>query len=114
MGTGSFPGIKSGQGATLTPHTLLVLWSRKVEQYIYSPLQAVWSIQSLSACTWVLFSSPLPYLKTTSGSGSSVGIANDYGLDGPESNPGGGDKKFRPSKPTLGPTQPPVPGLSRG
>ena len=50
------------------------------------------------------------------GPGSSVGIASDYGLDGPGSNPGG-DEIFRPSTPTLGPTQPPVnwvPGLSRG
>ena len=50
------------------------------------------------------------------GPGSSVGIATDYGLDGPESNPGG-DEIFRPSRPTLGPTQPPVkwvPALSRG
>jgi len=48
------------------------------------------------------------------GSGSSVSIATDYGLDGP--NPGG-DEIFRPSRPTLWPTQPPVkwvPGLSRG
>ena len=47
---------------------------------------------------------------------SSVGIATDYGLDGPGSNPGG-DEIFRPSSPPLGPTQPPVkwvPGLSRG
>jgi len=29
MGTGSFPGVKSGWGVTLTPHPLLVLWSRK-------------------------------------------------------------------------------------
>ena len=29
MGTGSFPGVKSGRGVTLTPHPLLVLWSRK-------------------------------------------------------------------------------------
>jgi len=39
--------------------------------------------------------------------GSSVGIATDYGLDGPGSNPGG-DEIFRPSRPALGPTQPPV------
>ena len=49
-------------------------------------------------------------------SGSSVGIATDYGLDGPGSNPGG-DENFRPSRPALGPTQPPVkwaPGISQG
>jgi len=50
------------------------------------------------------------------GPGSSVGVATNYGLDGPGSNPGG-DEIFRQSRPALGPTQPPVkwvPRLSRG
>ena len=56
------------------------------------------------------------YLMLVHGPGSSVGIATDYGLDGPGSNPGG-DEIFRPSRPGLWPTQPPVqwvPGLSQG
>ena len=50
------------------------------------------------------------------GPGNSVGMAIDYGLDGPGSNPGG-DEIYRPFRPALGPTQPPVQwilGLSRG
>ena len=53
---------------------------------------------------------------TICGPGSSVGIATDYGLVGPESN-SGGDVIFRSCRPALGPTQPPVkwvPGRSRG
>ena len=64
MGTGSFPGVKSGRGVTLTLHRLLVPWSRKsrynsspctVQLYLYSPLWAVRSVQSLSACTVQLY-----------------------------------------------------------
>ena len=49
------------------------------------------------------------------GPGSSVGIATDYGLNVPVSNPVW-DEIFRPSRPAQEPTQPPVklaPGLSR-
>ena len=51
-----------------------------------------------------------------SGSGNSVGIATDYRVEGPGSNPGG-EEISRPFEPALGPTQPPVkwvPVLSRG
>ena len=47
------------------------------------------------------------------GPGSSVSIANDYGLSGPGSNPSG-DEIFCPSRPVLGPTQPPAQCLSWG
>jgi len=50
-----FPGVKSGRGVTLTPHPLLVPWSRKGRAIPLLPLWAVRPVQSLSACTRVQF-----------------------------------------------------------
>ena len=50
-----FPGVKSGRGVTLTPHPLLVPWSRKSRAIPLLPLWAVRPVQSLSACTRVHF-----------------------------------------------------------
>jgi len=50
MSTGSFPGVKSGRGVTLTPHPLLLPWSRKSRAILLLPVWAVWPVQSLSDC----------------------------------------------------------------
>ena len=55
MGTGSFPGVKSSRGVTLTPHPLLVTWSWKSRAIPLFPLWVVLPVQSLSACTRVPF-----------------------------------------------------------
>ena len=55
MGTGSFQGVKSGRGVRLTPHHLLVPWSRQGRAIPILPLWAVRPVQSLSACTRVTF-----------------------------------------------------------
>ena len=55
MGTGSFPGVKSGQGVTLSPHPLLVPWSRKSRSIPLLPIWAVRPVQSISACTAELY-----------------------------------------------------------
>jgi len=52
-GTGSFQGVKSGRGLTLTPHILLVPWSRKSRAISLLPLWALWLSQSLSGSTRV-------------------------------------------------------------
>jgi len=59
-----------------------------------------------------MFSEYFPYIPIH----NSAGVATDYGLHGPGSN-FGGDETFRPSRPALAPTQPPVkwvPALSGG
>jgi len=50
MGTGSFPGVKSGQGVTLTTLTLLVPWSWKSRAVPLFPLWAVRPVQRHSGC----------------------------------------------------------------
>ena len=55
MGTGSFPGVKSGRGVTLTPHPLLEPWSWKSRAIPLLPQWAVRPVQSLSACTSLHF-----------------------------------------------------------
>jgi hypothetical protein len=38
IGTGSFPGIESGRGVTLSPHSLLVpRYKNRVQLYLYFP-----------------------------------------------------------------------------
>jgi len=55
MGTGSFPGLKSGRGVLLTPQPLLVPWSRKSRAIPLFPLWDIRPVQNLSACTTVHF-----------------------------------------------------------
>jgi len=56
-------GVKSGRGVTLTPHLLLVPWSRKSRAIPLLPAWAVRPVQSLSACTvdQYLYSPYRPY-----------------------------------------------------
>ena len=73
MGTRSFPGVKSGRGLTLTPHPLLVPWSRKSRAIPLFPLWAVRPVQysytstppmGCTACTepQCLYSRAIPLL----------------------------------------------------
>jgi len=55
MDTGSFPGVKSGPGVTMTPHRFLLAWPWKSRATPLLPLWTVRPVQSLSACTRVHF-----------------------------------------------------------
>ena len=55
MDTGSLPGVKNGRDGTLTPHPLLVPWSRKNRAIPLLCLWAVRPVQSLSTCRRVHF-----------------------------------------------------------
>ena len=55
MVTGSFLGVKSGRGVTLTHHPLLMPWSRKSRAIPLLLLRPVRPVQSLRACTRVHF-----------------------------------------------------------
>ena len=82
MGTGSFPGVNRGRGVTLTPHPLLVPWSRKSRAVPLLPLWAVQPVQSLSACTRVNFTfykMELCLSSKTNVSSSSQDISNPFG-----------------------------------
>ena len=126
MGTGSFPGVKSGRGVTLTTHSLLVPRSWKSRAiplptlrtttgpvtgtlYIYLYLYIVTFVND------ILF-----YISCHNcpmGRNSSVGIATSYGLEGLGIESRWGPDIPHTSRPALGLTQPPVQwvaGLSRG
>ena len=67
MGTGSFPGVKSGRGVTLTPHPLLVPFvHERLELYLYSPYGPYGLYRAsvpVQGCTFYLF---LQYTRTES------------------------------------------------
>ena len=76
-----FPGVKSGRGVRLTPHPLLVPWSRKSRAIPLLPLWAVRPVQSLSVCTRVHFNFFYHHvrLETLAPRGSLLSASSDRG-----------------------------------
>jgi hypothetical protein len=74
MGTGSFPGVKSGRGVTLTAYPLLVRWSRKGRAILYFPYGPYGLYRALVpvACTRVYFILPKQFISPSAGPHSSV------------------------------------------
>jgi hypothetical protein len=64
MDTGSFPGVNSDRGVTLTPHPLPVLWSFKGCRIPPLGVWAVGPVQSLSACSSVHVTLQYSYTST--------------------------------------------------
>ena len=113
MGSGSFPGgrVRPGRVADHSPPSSAAV----MEEYSYTSTHPLVHTGPVTGSLY-LYIYICVCVCVYVGGGSSVGIATDYGLDGPGSNPGT-DEIFRPSRPALGPTQPPVkwvPALSRG
>ena len=83
----------------------MFIYSRRLTSYyvnyFYSPMSLTRSSNMKPTLQHILTSYNIHIIYNNGGPGSSVGIATDYGLDGPVSNPGG-DEIFLPSRPAPG------------
>jgi len=87
MGTGSFPGVKSSRGVTLTVHPILLLWSWNSRAILLFPLWAIRPVQSLSACTRVTFNFTLLYSLIFCCDGMTISLRGTADSIGPVAHP---------------------------